>query len=211
MIKLFVIIVLTCFIGSAMAQHYGGVTFTPYIVENFGKWGGEYPNNNLLGPKTTFGYAIGYQGLLMPMKRFSITYGLQYSSMYTEISYDEPVNMYHSGLGFVPDIMGQRMDVVNMEVPLWLRYNILKGQRKFQPFIAVCYIFAFKIKFQDTYYLDNQSEIVYNHGETAYSLADVGVGFNYRPNDKWLITTQATYSYNLARKIGLGISVLRKF
>jgi hypothetical protein len=194
-----------------MSQHYGGITFTPYAVENYGKWGDGYRNKFFLGPKTTFGYAVGYQGLLLPARRFSITYGLQYSSMYTEISYNEPRNMYHNDISSGTKALGERRDFVNIELPIWLRYNILKGTRKFQPFIGVCYNIAFKIKYQDTFYLDDHTEFVRDYGKSVYSLVDVGVGLNYRPNDKWIMTTQATYSYNIARKIGLGISVMRKF
>jgi hypothetical protein len=63
--KLLVLIVFVLAAIGLHAQHYGGFTFTPYIVENMESFRTS-PSpfySGLKGDKVTFGYSMGYQGL----------------------------------------------------------------------------------------------------------------------------------------------------
>ncbi len=208
------LLILILFIGSmsnAIAQHYGGFTFTPYAVENnhsFSKYGAW--SSNVKGNKLTFGYSLGYQGLLMPQRRFSFSYGLQYGRSYNEAQYDPPIYDYSDDRQIVSTTLGNRIDIESIEMPLWWRYNILKNRKKFQPFIAVSTTVVYNLKAQrTTYYLDSPDR-VYDFDEGIGLNLDLGIGINYY-TDNWLFTVQPTYSHNYLRKLGIGFSVMRKF
>lgn len=209
--RLLILILLIGGLNSAIAQHYGGISFTPYAVENnhsfseFGRW-----RNDVKGSKLTYGYSVGYQGLLMPQRRFSFSYGLQYSRFYNEAQYDPPIYGYSDDRQIVSTTLGNRLDIESIEMPLWWRYNILKNRKKFQPFIAVSTTIVYDLKARSTtYYLDSPDR-VYDFDDGLGLNFDLGIGVNYY-TDNWLFTIQPTYGYNYVRKLGIGFTVMKKF
>lgn len=209
--KLFILILFIGGMSSAIAQHYGGFTFTPYAVESnhsFSK--NNFGLSNAKGSKLTFGYSAGYQGLIMPQRRFSFSYGLHYSKFYEEEIYDPPIKDWFGDRQNVSTNLGNRRDIESIEMPLWWRYNILKNRKKFQPFIAVSTTVVYHLKNQrTTYYMDRPDRV--NDLNYGFGLnLDVGFGVNYY-TDNWLFTVQPTYGYNYVRKLGIGFSVMRKF
>ncbi len=205
------IIILTCCIGSAMAQHYGGVTFTPYAVENNWSWfGNELFNEGINSKKTTFGYSFGYQGLLMPKKRFSFSYGLLYSAAYNEATYDPPRVGYNYDHTEISTGIGSRIELESIQVPLWWRYNILKSGMKFQPFVAISPTLVLPLKYEQTFYYLEKPPIVNDFDQGLEVNIELGIGVNYY-TDNWLFTVQLTYNADYCRKFGLGIAIMRKF
>ncbi len=209
--RITLIIVLLCLQYASEAQHYGGITFTPYAVENnhsiskIGSW-----LSNVKGSKLTFGYSVGYQGLLMPQRRFSFSYGLQYSRFYNEAKYNPPLYGYSDDHQIVSTALGDRLDLESIEMPLWWRYNILKNRKKFQPFITVSTTVVYDLKYRHTtYYLDSPDK-VYEFDDGFGLNLELGIGVNYY-TDNWLFTIQPTYGYNYVRKLGIGFSVMKKF
>lgn len=197
-----VLIVILLAATSISAQHYGGFTFTPYAVENYNSWRSvSYNGTAITDVKTTFGYTVGYQGLLMPEKRFSFSYGLLYAYGYNETRYEGPPYQYGT--------MGQRVDMESLRLPLWWRYNILKN-KKWQPFIAISTSVNYALVSDRTFmYEDRPSEsIVINDG--FFLSLELAVGVNYI-TDKWMFTLQPTLGGTYARQVGVGFSVLRKF
>jgi hypothetical protein len=197
--------ILIAFIGSlhaASAQHYGGFTFTPYAVENYNSWrSASYQGPEVTDIKTTFGFAVGYQGLLMPERRFSFSYGLLYAYGYNETRYEGPPYQYGT--------MAQRIDMESLQLPLWWRYNILKN-KKWQPFIAVSTTVNYALVSDRTFTYDDRppSSTVINNG--FFLSPELAVGVNYI-TDKWMFTLQPTLGAAYARQLGLGFSVLKKF
>ena len=78
--KLFVILLFTVSYHISFAQHYEGININPLWTINNGSF---YTNSNAM-KDLTFGYSIGYQGLIMPQRRFSFSYGLQYAYQFIE-------------------------------------------------------------------------------------------------------------------------------
>ncbi len=204
--ELLVILVLTCCIGSVRAQHYGGVTFTPYAVENsltLNYYDDSYSE------KSAFSFSAGYQGLLWQEKRFSIAYGLQYTSA---IRYKEFENTYSVSVPewTVEDVYAIRNINKSIELPIAVRFNILKNTL-WQPFIAVIptvsYLFENKVLFYSESGNDKETDTI-NSNFDIYP--DVGVGVNYT-KEKWIFSTQVTYRNPTISKLGLGISIMRKF
>jgi hypothetical protein len=144
---LFTFFFLSC-INNVMSQHYGGLTFTPYAVENFSGWR-SYSKSSPYGSaaNSTFGFAVGYQGLLMPERRFSFSYGLLYFSAYNEATNQRP---YYDRVE-----TGQRVDIKSLQIPLWLRYNILKN-KKWQPFIAISTSVNYALVSERTLYYEDR-------------------------------------------------------
>ena len=208
--KLFVLIVFVFASSGLYAQHYGGISFTPYAVENFSSYKTWYPSYyNTEDNKTTFGYTIGYQGLLMPQNRFSFSYGLQYASSYNEITYKAPQRYTENGQ-LIRTGTGERLDLQAIEIPLWWRYNIFKNRKKWQPFIALSTTLNFPLEQQRTFYYSDNSPVVYNNKNNFSINLDLGVGVNYYA-DNWLFTVQPTLSSGYVRKLGVNFSVMKKF
>ncbi len=209
--RLFILILFIGSMSSAIAQHYGGFSFTPYAVENNHSYSKiKFGLSNVKDSKLTFGYSVGYQGLLMPQRRFSFAYGILYSSLYNEAQYDPPHYAYSDDRQIVSTKLGMSLDIESIEMPLWWRYNILKNRKKFQPFIAVSTGVVYNLKARQTfYYLDNPDRI-YDFNKGLRLNLDLGIGVNYY-TDNWLFTVQPTYGYNYARKLGIGFSMMKKF
>jgi hypothetical protein len=212
--KLLVILVLTCCIGSAMAQHYGGVTFTPGVLQAIfsKKTFGPYESSEAVNA-SSFGYTIGYQGLLMPKKRFSFLYGIQYTDFYYECNIDPPIGFTtYNPPNPSTDVMSDRFrqDFEAIQLPLWWRYNFLKNKEKWQPFVAISTTVTFPLKEHFTYYSIDGDPMTNDSGFGIGLSLDVGAGVNYYL-DKWCFSGQVTYSASYMSRIGLGISVLRKF
>lgn len=209
--KLLIIFAIACSFSNAIAQHYGGITFTPYAVENNWSWfGNELFNKGINSPKSTFGYSFGYQGLLMPQKRFSFSYGLLYNAAYNEATFDPPRVGYNYDLTETFTGIGSWIEVESIQAPLWWRYNILKNRNKFQPFVAVSTTIALPLKYEQTYYYLEKPPIINDFNQGIELNFELGIGVNYY-TDNWLFTLQPTYSASYFRKFGLGISVMRKF
>ena len=203
--KLLIIFVITCSFDSAIAQHYGGITFTPYALRN------EVLN---IGPTegswAKFGYTVGYQGLIMPKKRFSFSYGFQYVDFQTEGIYDPPKNVYFQDLEADLTLLEQRDDFESLQIPLWWRYNILKNKEKWQPFLAISTTVDIPLTDQYTYYSLEYPPQVNDLNSPIGLTLDFGAGVNYYL-EKWCFSGQLTYNFDPFPRLGLGISAMRKF
>ena len=118
----------------------------------------------------------------MPEKRFSFSYGLLYASAYNEAEYQK--HFYDE------TETGRRVDMKSLQLPLWLRYNILK-KRKWQPFITISTSINYALVSEQTfYYEDRPSESsVMNNG--FFLSGEAGIGINYNA-DNWMFTVQPT-------------------
>ncbi len=202
---LLVITALTCSIGSAIAQHYGRITFTPFAMRNQVV---NFPANQ--GSWATFGFTAGYQGLIMPHKRFSFSYGVQYGDFYSESEYNPSKQIYNPELQSDETLLKQRDDFEMLQIPLWWRYNILKNKVKWQPFIAVSTTVDIPITSQYNYYTLENPPRVYDLNSSIGLSLDFGAGVNYYL-ESWCFTGQLTYSANPFPRLGLGFSIMRKF
>ena len=198
---LFTFFFLSC-INNVMSQHYGGLTFTPYAVENYNGWRSYSETSSFYasGPNSTFGFAVGYQGLLMPERRFSFSYGLLYTYGYNEVTYVKPV--FQNSIGY-------RVDMKSLQIPLWWRYNILKN-RKWQPFIAISTSVNYALVSERTFYYEDKPPWSSTINNGFFLSLELGVGVNYT-TEKWMFTVQPTFGGSYARQLGIGFSVLRKF
>ena len=206
---LFTFIFLSC-INNVMSQHYGGFTFTPYAVENNNSFYKDWRKPIITESKITPGFTIGYQGLIWPNRRFSFSYGLQYSNAYNQATYKTPYYGYNDDHQIISTNVGTRIDLESLQLPLWWRYNILKNKKGFQPFVAISTTVMLPMNFTQTYYFLEKPPIVNDFGQGIKLSLELGIGVNYY-TDKWLFTIQPTYSATYVRKIGLGMSVMRKF
>ncbi len=146
----------------------------------------------------------------MPKKRFSFSYGFQYSDFYYEYDLNPPRNYTFNDPHSTVSVSSVRQEFKALQIPLWWRDNILKNKEKWQPFVAISTTLTLPLIEQYTYYpLDGMPFTVDSDFATWLSL-DVGAGVNYYL-DKWCFSGQVTYSASYMSRIGLGISVLRKF
>lgn len=110
---------LICSIYNVYAQHYGGLNLTPYAIENYSGWrSNSIIYTRVFGPNSTFGFAAGYQGLIMPERRFPFSNGLLLTDGYNEVTYQKP-EVYQNAVS-------HRQDMKSLQMPLWWRHNILK-------------------------------------------------------------------------------------
>jgi hypothetical protein len=209
--KLLTVTVLIFVFKGLSAQHYGGFTFTPYAVENNLSFrpDSESSLSNIEGKKITAGFALGYQGLLMPKKRISFSYGLMYSSIYNIGNYDAPREIYDIEGKYLKTATGQRMDMDLIEVPLWWRFNILKD-KKWQPYIAVSTTVNYVLNYRYTYFYEDAPQDGQEISSGFLISLDVGVGVNYTSND-WMLTIQPTFGGFEYRRLGVGFTVMKKF
>jgi hypothetical protein len=206
--KLIVLIVFVFASAGLYAQHYGGISFTPYAVENNGSLRFYSSPFYDYGSKATFGYSVGYQGLLMPKRRFSFSYGLLYSYAYNEATRTSPRTIYDSDENAKTEI-GKRVDIKALQIPLWWRYNILKN-KKWQPFIAVSTTVNYALVSEHTFLYEDSPPEKLTINNPFYLSLEVGVGVNYTSND-WMFTVQPTFGGNYLRQLGVGFSVMKKF
>ena len=189
-------------INNVMSQHYGGLTFTPYAVENYIGWRSNSKiYTHASGQNSTFGFAVGYQGLFMPERRFSFSYGLLYTYGYNEVTYEKP-EVYQNAISY-------RQDMTSLQVPLWWRYNILKN-KKWQPFIAISTSVNYALVSERTLYYEDQPPWTSMINNGFFLSLELGVGVNYT-TEKWMFTIQPKIGGSYARQLGIGFSVLRKF
>jgi hypothetical protein len=206
---LFTFFFLSC-INNVMSQHYGGFTFTPYVMQGlFSDNNDGISSGSKAEKKSGFGYSAGYQGLIMPKKRFSFSYGFQYSDFYYEF-YRKPQDIGFSDPPTIEAVVGYRQDFKALQIPLWWRYNILKNKDKWQPYLALSTTFTIPLTEHLTYYLSESSpRIIDTRFGMGLSL-DAGAGMNYY-HKNLCFSAQVTYSASYIRRLGLGMSVMRKF
>ncbi len=185
-------------------------------------WINENTGNYFKDSHFSIGYTIGYQGLFMAQKRFSITYGLYYSYV---TAY---VDTYNSGPTDIDITIPPNITIIysykyeakwnNIEMPIGVRYNILKGS-KFQPYVSFNIIMIYPLTY-DVKLVNVPSQAANNLWTKAnYEISldgnvELAIGLNYRTDN---------YIFNLhpflrpetingfPRKFGLGFAVLRKF
>ncbi len=197
------------------AQHFGGVFFSSDYVPS-PKHPFEQSNSYFEDHNFSWGYTIGYQGLLFQQRRFSINYGLQYSYRPTyQENYGAP---WGCSTGIDPyDYTPVRLEEVYryIEIPIELRLNILKSNR-LQPYLSLAIIPNYPIKYT--------AQLIDENGNTSESeslvdsfkyRADLsiagGTGLNYRIQEYLLgIQIFARHMETLG-KFGIGLSVMRKF
>jgi hypothetical protein len=209
--KLFLLISL--FSGShwLQAQHYGGITFTPYVMLEAlsEKYDGLYPGDDAEN-KSYFGYSVGYQGMLLPDRRFTFSYGFQYSDFYYEYTLNPSQKISFDGSSTPENLVRRRQDFEALQIPLSWRYNIIKNKERWQPYVAISTTVTIPFKERFTYYtLESPPRNIDTGFGVGISL-DLGLGVNYYI-DKWCFSTQVTYSPSYMRRLGLTMSVLRKF
>ena len=84
--------------NSAFSQHFGGLYLSPnWVLNNYDNSIWTKPLKNFEESNYSFGYSIGYQGLLLEDRRFSFAYGLNFDSYYLEYKYEYPDNTYAYG------------------------------------------------------------------------------------------------------------------
>ncbi len=78
--KLFIFTICFFISNAIISQHFGGLYFSlDRIPTKKNYWATEKTGNYFNDHHFSYGYSIGYQGLLMENKRVSFTYGLQYT------------------------------------------------------------------------------------------------------------------------------------
>jgi len=201
--KLIVILIFTFSYHLSSSQHYGGIYMAPYSILNndFGDSG-----NKSGQKKFTFGYTVGYQGLLRAKKRISFSYGMQYSYQYLENK-----SYYASGQTTSNVITGRKEELHLLEIPATWRYNLNMG-KKWQPYISISTTAVIPVA-QKAYSISDDGE--YSKGDapnyTPFILPDIGIGINYTSKD-WVFNVQPTIRpISIWKKIGIGFSVMRKF
>jgi len=209
--KLIFLILVLSGVSNLSAQHYGGLNFTPYVMLNAltdnhigSVWGVDAEN------KSYFGYTAGYQGILMPERRFTFSYGLQFSDFYYEYTLNPSKEVFFNDFSVSESVIGVRQDFEAVQIPAWWRYNILKNKERWQPYLALSTTVTIPIKDYYTYYIIEGSPKEVN-SELGFGISlDLGVGVNYYL-DKWCFSPQLTYSPTYMTRLGLSLVVLRKF
>ena len=198
-------------VSSLSAQHYGGIYFSPnWNSSTINSSGYDVSGNYKTSLDYTFGYSIGYQGLMLGDRRFSFSYGLQYAHQYLP-SYN-PSNLLTK---YDPDqnAIGIKKTTHSLEVPLSWRYNILKN-KKLQPYISAG--LTFRMPFKTSFDLLNsdgsEEGIPYQKNDPFSIFADFGIGLNYKVNENLMISVQPTIRpWKDDGKIGIGFSIMKKF
>ena len=205
--KLLVLIFLLNLMFSAEAQHYIGVFYSPYLTFNsstdFGSAG---------GPATTFGYGIGVQGLTRTQKRISFSYGLQYTYQYTSFpEYFEKTAALTSGRTLEQgDIVGYKEIIKLIELPATWRYNLTMN-KKFQPYVSISPTLLYPFYYKMIQIDGNGNEYTSDQIKYPLILPDIGLGANYKAGE-WMFNAQITYRpVSILKRVGLSISVMRKF
>ncbi len=199
--KLFVILLFTVSYHIASAQHYGGIYVAPTWTKN-----NSYFNSSQIDAKDfTFGYSVGYQGLIMPKRRFSFSYGLQYAYYFIE---DNLKNENRSATTF-KNIIGRKVEYRIMQIPATWRYNILKDN-KFQPYISASTTLMIPLSHKIyTINEDGEKELFLSFQNKIVISPDIGVGVNYTKNN-WIFNIQGSVR-PLWEQFGVGFSVMKKF
>jgi len=201
--KLLFIIILTCCIGSAMAQHYVGAFYSPYLTINSVK-----PYGSAGGPATTYGYGVGIQGLIRTEKRVSFSYGLQYTYQYL---YFPDYYAESSGKELEPDDMVGYKEIIKLiELPATWRYNFTMG-KKFQPYVSLSTTLLYPFYYKMIQIDGNGNEYAMDQMKYPLILPDIGLGANYKAGE-WMFNAQLTYRpFSILKRVGFGISIMRKF
>lgn len=140
------------------AQHYGGIYFAPnWVISGDGTPFWNKPSKNLQTYDYTFGYTFGYQGLIMPERRFSFSYGIQYSYQVVELKFHTPVKEWHDLNHGTYYYYGMKESRHAIEIPATWRYNILKN-RKIQPYVSVSTTLLIPIK-KDQYWIKENGDL----------------------------------------------------
>jgi hypothetical protein len=209
--KLLVLIALIFVSKYLSAQHYVGVTFTPYIMLDplSEKHDGLFPGVDAEN-KSYFGYSVGYQGILMPKRRFTFSYGFQYSDFYYEYTLDPSQSISFNDSPNPETLSRRRQDFEALQIPLWWQYNILKDKEKWQPYFAISTTVTIPLKDYYTYFTLESPPREVDAGFGLGISFDLGLGVNYYTN-RWCFSPQVTYSPSYMSRLGLSLTVLRKF
>ena len=112
-----IILILISLINSAFCQHYGRLYLSPnWVLNNYDNSIWTQPLKTIEDNKNSFGYSIGYQGLLLEDRRFSFTYDLNFDSYYLEYKYEYPDNTYTYGDITYDNIAGSRLTLKSLEI-----------------------------------------------------------------------------------------------
>jgi len=201
--------------GYVSAQHYGGVYFAPnWVTSGDGTPFWQNPDKNLRNYDYTFGYTFGYQGLLMEKRRFSFSYGLQYSYQFTEYQFQKPIEEYSPiGQRIYYDVAGIKETIHALEIPATWRYNILKN-KKLQPYVSVAATFLIPLKTNRELIMSDESLQSFSTENymTPFSMwFDLGIGVNYKVKN-YIFNVQPTIRpWNSWGKLGVGFSIMKKF
>lgn len=199
--KLFVILLFTVSYHIASAQHYGGIYISPLWMKNSVYFdSGQSENKNY-----TLGYSFGYQGLIIPKRRFSFSYGLRYAYYFTE---DNLKNENRSSITG-ENIIGRNVEYRILEIPTTWMYNILKG-KKIQPYISASATFIIPLSYKIFSINEDGEKELFMSGQNGPIIApDIGIGANYTKNN-WIFNIQGT-ARPMWHQYGVGFSVMRKF
>ncbi len=198
--------------GSTYAQHYGGLVFSPILTKNKLQ-NKNWPSSITIPEESelTWGYSLGYQGLLMENRRFSFTYGIQYSRTYNKYYGNSSLLEKYD---FDKNAIGIKQTFHTLELPATIRYNLLKNKR-FQPYFSLTTTFVLPIK--TTYAMINPDMVLepipFQYTDKIHLHFDLGAGFNYRINERMMLNFHATYRHvnRFTNRFSAGLSFMYKF
>lgn len=200
--------------NTSFSQHFGGIFFSIDKIPT-GK-------NSLVIPKTgdyledhefSPGYSIGYQGLLMENRRFSFTYGVQYTFRSSVLNQFNGYVGCAVGNDLTIPILNKEEEWKLIEVPVGARYNILKSS-KWQPYVSMAIVVNYPLFGNERRYVEQSGEIYYEwevKPKRIDGAFEFGVGLNYKAKN-YIFNVQPSFRpIDGYAKLGVGFAVLRKF